>query len=118
MLPYSRFAASALFLTSGALHFAKPAMFAQIVPPALPNPGLLVALSGAAELAGAAGLWLRPTRRIAAFGLIGLLVAVFPANVYMALEHDRFAAVAPASVLFARLPLQPLLIAWMWTLRA
>ncbi len=113
----SRIAASALFLVSGTLHFAKPDVFRHIVPPSLPAPSVLVAVSGAAELAGAVGLWLVPTRRPAAFGLIALLFAVFPANVYMALEHERFAAVAPAWVLYARLPLQALLIVWMWLLR-
>jgi uncharacterized membrane protein len=56
-------------------------------------------------------------RRPAAFGLIALLFAVFPANVYMALEHERFARLAPAWVLYARLPLQVVLLAWVWLLR-
>ena len=113
----SRGLAAALFLTTGALHFARPAAFTAIVPPALPAPALLVALSGAAELAGAAGLLVAPVRRAAVYGLIALLIAVFPANVYMAAEHARFAAVAPAAVLYARLPLQLLLLAWVWSLR-
>jgi uncharacterized membrane protein len=113
----SRVAASALFLTSGTLHLLKPDLFRAIVPPALPNADALVAISGAAEIAGALGVWLPSTRAPAAFGLMALLLAVFPANIYMAIEHQRFAGVAPAWVLYARLPLQPLLIAWMWTLR-
>jgi uncharacterized membrane protein len=117
MPDYSRLAASVLFLTSGMLHFVKPELFRQIVPPALPNPALLVAISGAAEIAGAVGLCLPVTRRSAALGLVALLFAVFPANVYMALAHERFARVAPAWILFARLPLQAVLIAWVWTLR-
>ena len=113
----SRIAASAVFLSSGTLHFLKPAIFVEIVPPALPFPGALVALSGAAELAGALGLQLPRTRRAAAAGLIALLVAVFPANVYMFVAHERFAALAPSWVLLARLPLQALLIAWVWACR-
>jgi len=115
---YSRLAASALFLASGTLHFVKPEMFRQIVPPALPNAAALVAISGAAEIAGAIGLSLPATRRSAALGLVALLFAVFPANVYMALAHERFARLAPAWILFARLPLQAVLVAWVWTLRA
>jgi uncharacterized membrane protein len=113
----SRVAASALFLTSGTLHFLRPGVFVEIVPAGLPNADALVAISGAAELAGAVGLWLPATRTPAAYGLMALLLAVFPANVSMAVEHERFARLAPAWVLYARLPLQPLLIAWMWTLR-
>ena len=74
MLDVSRFAAAAVFLTSGTLHFARPELFRAIVPPGLPNPGALVAISGAAELAGALGLWPPATRRWAAAGLVGLLV--------------------------------------------
>jgi uncharacterized membrane protein len=114
---FSRLGASVVFLASGTLHFIKPAMFEQIVPPGLPFPAALVAISGAAELAGAIGLSFAPTRRPAALGLVALLVAVFPANIYMAVAHARFASIAPAWLLFARLPLQPLLIAWVWSLR-
>jgi uncharacterized membrane protein len=117
MPDYSRVAASAVFLTSGTLHFVRPQLFRAIVPPALPYPGALVALSGAAELAGAIGLWVPRTRRAAAFGLVALLFAVFPANVYMAVERERFAAVAPGWLLYARLPLQAVLIVWVWLLR-
>jgi uncharacterized membrane protein len=113
----SRLAASALFLASGSLHFLKPEMFRAIVPPALPDPALLVAVSGAAEIAGAVGLWLPAARRPAALGLVALLFAVFPANVYMALEHERFARVAPVWLLYSRLPLQVVLLAWVWALR-
>jgi uncharacterized membrane protein len=117
MAQLSRLAASALFLASGTLHFAKPELFRQIVPPALPDPAALVAISGVAEIAGAAGLWLPATRRPASLGLIALLFAVFPANVYMAVEHERFARVAPAWLLYCRLPLQVVLLGWVWALR-
>ncbi len=116
MFNFSRLAASALFFSSGTLHFVKPELFERIVPPALPNAPFLVAVSGAAEIAGAIGLCFPATRRLSAFGLVALLFAVFPANVYMAVAHERFAGVAPAWVLFARLPLQAVLIAWVWRL--
>lgn len=114
----SRGLAALLFLAAGTMHFVAPAAYVSIVPPGFPQPALLVALSGAAEIAGGAGLLVRGLRTAAAFGLIALLLAVFPANVYMALAHDRFAAVAPAWLLYARLPLQALLIGWVWTLRS
>ena len=74
---------SALFIGAGATHFVSPDFFLAIVPPALPHPHLLVAVSGAAEIAGGVGLLWRPVRRTAAIGLIVLLVAVFPANIHM-----------------------------------
>ncbi len=101
-----------LFVAAGAVHFIRPAMYAQIVPPQLGHAGVLVAISGIAEMAGGLGLMIPRTRRAAGFGLIALLVAVWPANIYMAIEADRFAAAAPAWVLWARLPLQVAMIWW------
>jgi uncharacterized membrane protein len=85
-----------------------------IVPAYLPAHRLLVQISGAAEIAGGAGVLLPPTRRAAGWGLIALLIAVFPANLNMALESDRFARIAPAWGLWLRLPLQAVLIWWVW----
>ena len=101
-----------LFVGAGALHFIHPETFERIVPPALPAPRLLVLLSGAAEVAGGLGLLLPATRRAAAWGLLALLVAVFPANVYMV--QLAGALHIPAWVLWARLPLQPLLLWAVW----
>jgi uncharacterized membrane protein len=108
--------AALIFAGTGTMHFVTPDAFVQIVPPMLPAKEALVAISGAAELAGAAGLLIPQTRRYAAYGLIALLVAVFPANIYMALDRTRFASL-PEWALIARLPLQFLLIAWIWGLR-
>ena len=96
-----------LFVGAGVLHFVRPAPFLRIVPPALPAPGLLVLLSGVAEVAGGLGLLLPATRRLAGWGLLALLLAVFPANVYMVGLASELHI--PAWVLWARLPLQPLL---------
>ncbi|GAC1593927.1 MAG: DoxX family protein [Candidatus Velthaea sp.] len=112
-----RVLAAALFLFTGTQHFLKPAIFVAIVPPMLPAPGALVAISGAAEISGGLGLLFPQTRRIAVYGLIALLLAVFPANIYMAVAHEKFASFAPLWLLIARLPLQLLLIAWIWRLR-
>ena len=109
----------ALFVVAGTMHFLAPAPFLRIVPPMLPWPQALVALSGAAEILGGAGLLFRRTRRQAAYGLILLLVAVFPANIYMAAAHIPFPGISAQSpvqtwLLWLRLPMQFLLIAWVW----
>jgi uncharacterized membrane protein len=101
-----------LFVAAGMVHFIRPAMYEKIVPPQLGHAPELVAISGIAEIAGGLGLMIPRTRRAAGVGLIVLLVAVWPANIFMALEADRFAAVAPAWVLWARVPLQIAMIWW------
>ncbi len=107
-----RYGLALLFVGAGLLHFIHPETFERIVPPALPAPRRLVLLSGAAEVAGGLGLLLPATRRWAAWGLLALLVAVFPANVYMVGLADTLHI--PAWVLWARLPLQPLLMWAVW----
>lgn len=97
------------------LHLVWPGPFVQIVPAWLPTPRLLVAVSGVALVAGAAGLRLAATRRAAALGLIVLLAAVFPANIEML--RAAVASRAPAGLqllLLLRLPLQPFLAWWVW----
>ena len=111
-------ALAAVFVGAGVLHFVKPRMFEAIVPPWLPAPRLLVYLSGVAEVAGGVGLLVPALRTWAGWGLAALLVAVFPANLYMAQQSDRFARLAPRWLLLARLPLQAVLIAWvLWAAR-
>ena len=82
-----RWAFASLFVISGVLHFVRPDPFIRIVPPMLPKPDLLVAVSGGAEILGGIGLLLPRFRRPAGYGLALLLVAVFPANIYMAVAH-------------------------------
>ncbi len=117
----SRVLLGALFIGAGALHFTRTDTYLSIMPSYLPLKRELVLLSGAGEIAGGAGVLLAPPlRRWAGWGLIALLVAVFPANVEMIrrpLEVNgapRF----PASLLWARLPLQAALIAWVWKVAA
>jgi uncharacterized membrane protein len=100
------------FVAAGAMHFIRPGMYERIVPPQFGHAGELVVISGIAEIAGGAGLLFAPTRRAAGIGLIVLLIAVWPANVYMAVEAKRFAAVAPAWALWARVPVQLALMWW------
>jgi len=102
------------FILAGANHFVHDGFYARIVPAWLPAAGWLVAISGACEILGGIGvLWAR-TRRLAGIGLIALLVAVFPANIEMAQHPLRYADIAAPAILYARLPLQLLLIAWVW----
>jgi uncharacterized membrane protein len=102
----------ALFIAAGAMHFIRPAMYETIVPPQLGHAGALVMVSGLAEIAGGLGLMIPRMRRAAGIGLIVLLVAVWPANIYMALDAKHFAALAPAWILWARVDLQVALIWW------
>jgi uncharacterized membrane protein len=100
------------FLCTGSLHFIRPAIFMRIMPPMFPKPLLLVRISGACEIAGAIGLMVPRLRRPAAWGLILLLIAVFPANLYMALSPEQFADLkVPAWVWWVRLPFQAVFIA-------
>ena len=101
----------AVFLTSGALHFLRPGVYEQIMPGYMPAHRELVLASGAAEIAGAVAVAFPRTRSGAGLWLAAVLVAVFPANVHMALHPQRYPAL-PAALLWARLPLQPLLLWW------
>jgi len=100
-----------MLTVTGTLHFVVPRPFADIVPPALPEPLALVYASGLAELACAAGLAVPRTRRAAGWATAALFVAVFPGNVQMALDAgDRSDAYRWAT--YARLPLQVPLVWW------
>ena len=107
-----RWLAAIFFIIAGIVHFVKPEMYLKIMPPYFPAPILLVFISGVAEIAGGIGLLIRPLRRAAGWGLIALLIAVFPANIYM-LQHPGLFDLAPW-ILWARLPFQIVFIAWVW----
>ncbi len=102
-----------LFVVSGTAHVLQPDLFLRIMPPFIPFPLAMVYLSGGFEIGLAVLLLVPRTSRLAAWGLIALLIAVFPANVYMALRPELFPDLAPM-LLWLRLPLQGLLIAWAW----
>lgn len=99
----------------GATHFIAPEPFMRIVPPPLP-PLATIYLSGFFEILGGLGLLLPRTRRAAAWGLIALFVAVFPANIYMAIDKIQLnpARPMPEWAAWARLPFQAVWIAWAW----
>lgn len=105
------------FVIAGALHFLLPAPYLSIMPRALPWPLALVYISGVAEIVGGIGMLIPATRRAAGIWLILLLLAVLPANIQMLL--DWRAQGVPAwkeSLAWLRLPLQGVLIWWVWRL--
>ncbi|MDP9018832.1 MAG: DoxX family protein [Candidatus Eremiobacteraeota bacterium] len=102
------------FVLAGSLHFLRTPFYTQMMPPVLGHAQLLVYISGVFEILGGLGVLLPQTRRLAGFGLIALLLAVFPANVYMAMRPDLFAGVASPLGLAVRLPFQFLFVAWVW----
>ena len=108
------------YVVAGVMHFVVPEAYVQVMPPVMPAPLALVYLSGVAEVALGVGVLYPRTRRYAAWGLVALLVAVFPANVYMAtsgvvVEGTPFGTLDPsAAERWGRLPLQAVLVAWAW----
>jgi uncharacterized membrane protein len=103
------------FIAAGVSHFVSPGSYLAIMPASLPWPAALVFISGVAEIAGGAGVLFERTRRTAAVGLIILLVAVFPANVHAAQDGMNLSGwIVPPWVLWLRLPLQGVLIAWVY----
>lgn len=103
------------FCGAGVLHVLRPALFVEVMPPWLPHPRLLVLVSGACEIAGGVGLLVPRVRRLAGWGLVALLVAVVPANIQM-LRLARAEGATPLDtwLLVARLPMQLVLIWWVW----
>jgi uncharacterized membrane protein len=116
------------FIVAGAAHFAMPRVYEIMMPPWLPWHGALIALSGLAEIAGGIGILTTRFRRPAAWGLVALLVAVFPANIHLALDPEAAAAflrattppaladasASPRLLMILRLPLQAVFIACVW----
>ncbi len=106
------------FMAAGINHFVNSDIYVAIVPHYLPAHLELVYLSALFEILGGIGVVLSPIRQWVGYGLIALLIAVFPANIYMAMNPDKFVDIVSAWVLYARLPLQFLLIWWtFWATR-
>ena len=103
------------FVLAGCLHFVFSTSYMKIVPPWLPWHFALVMISGIFEIAGGLGLLFQFMRRFAGYGLILLSLAVLPANMQMVLNaHAVGDAIAWQALLLMRLPLQLLLIFWIW----
>ena len=98
------------FVLAGINHFLNPTFYLRMMPPILPVPLVLIYLSGIFEIALGILLLIPKFTRFAAWGLIALLIAVFPANVYMAVNPQIFSEFS-STALYARLPLQLVLIA-------
>ena len=106
---------AAFFSFAGAMHFVIPRSYEAIMPPYVPHRREAVAVSGAAEIAGGLMVLHPRTRSLAGLWLIALLLAVFPANVHMALHPEQIKGLKlPRWALWARLPLQPLMMLWAW----
>ncbi len=105
---------AAVMTFAGVMHFLRPRVFERIVPRALPAHRAIVYVSGAFEILGGVGLLVPPVQRAAAWGLIALFVAVFPANINMAVNKIPFGGLRAPWLAWARLPLQAVLIAWAW----
>lgn len=106
------------FAFFGTMHFVIPRNFEAIMPPSFPRHREAVIVSGLAEIAGGAAIIPRRSRRFARWWLLGLLLAVFPANIYMAVNPEQIRGLdldrIPRWTLWARLPLQPLAMLWVW----
>lgn len=102
-----------LYFVAGVLHFVIPKFYMRMMPPWVPAHRLCVIASGIAEIALGVGLLVEVTRPWAAWGIIALLIAVFPANLYMFQTPERFKGVSRWA-LAARLPAQGALIYWAW----
>lgn len=110
----TRVGLAVMFLFTAAAHFnsMRPDMIA-MVPPFVPNPELMVTLTGICEILGAVGLLVPRTRRIAAIALIVFLLAVLPANIHAAQAGVTLRG-APATPIIPRVALQALFIALLW----
>lgn len=109
----SRALLGAFFIGSGVNHFVIPKAYRKIVPPGIGDPATLVTVTGVAEVLGGVGVFVPATRRLSGLALIALLAAIFPANLHMARNPEKFHKI-PRGLLYARLPLQPLAMVWAW----
>jgi uncharacterized membrane protein len=110
-----RFIFSVSLIVVGITHFIKPDQYVRIVPPQLPYPLVLVYISGFFEILGGIGILIPFVSVAAAWGLIALFIAVFPANINMAVNSIPIEGIPHYPLLYwVRLPFQAVLIAWAW----
>jgi uncharacterized membrane protein len=111
----ARIATGIFFIFTGLSHFLVPGMFMKMMPPVLPAPLFLIYLSGVFEILGGIGLMLARTKKAAAIGLILLLLAVFPANIYVAVNNVQLGGFMSEGIYqWLRLPMQLVLMWWVW----
>jgi uncharacterized membrane protein len=106
----------ALFMVfAGAMHFVNPEAYIKIMPPFIPFHEAMVFISGLFEIIGGIGLLFKKTQRIAAWGLVAIFIAVFPANIHMAVNNISIGEIPSNPVLlWLRLPVQIIFITWAW----
>ncbi len=114
MKPIVRGLLALFFILAGANHFRTPEIYLGMMPPWLPAPELMNTISGAAEIFGGVGLLIAATRRAAGWGLIALLIAIFPANIHVALQGHMPGTDFSPLALWLRLPFQAVFIALVW----
>jgi uncharacterized membrane protein len=107
----SKYVLGILYILAGVNHFLSPNLYLQIMPPYLHWHLFLVYLSGVFEILFGALVLIPRWTKVGAWGIILVLVAVFPANLHMALNAEDFSFI-PAFFLWLRLPFQVVLIAW------
>ena len=105
---------SVFFIYFGVDHFINPDFYLSIMPPSFPLHLEAVYISGLFEILGGIGVLLSKTRKLAGWGLFALLIAVYPANIYMALTPEAFPDI-PLSALYFRLVLQFLFFYWAYS---
>ena len=110
-LPWHLYLMASLYILAGFNHFRSPRVYLKIIPPYFPNPKLLNQVSGLAEIILGITLCLPQFSKDAAWGIIVLLIAIFPANIYM-YQNESASLKLPKWVRLVRLPLQLLLIYW------
>ena len=102
-----------LFLLTGINHFSNPNFYVSIMPPYLPLHAELALIAGFFEILGALGLLFSQTRKMSGYGLLVLLIVIFPANIHMAIHPEYFPEYSALSI-YLRLPLQFVFIAWVY----
>ncbi|HEY5228757.1 MAG TPA: DoxX family membrane protein [Opitutaceae bacterium] len=111
-----RYLLAAFFIVAGLNHFRSPDVYVAMIPPWLPRPYVLNAVSGVCEVMGGIGVLVPSLRVAAGWGLVALLVAVFPANLHVALMGRMPGFSFSPATLWLRLPFQAVLVAWVaWT---
>jgi len=109
-----RWVLAIFFILAGINHFMNPSIYLGMMPPWIPYPDLLHRIAGGAEILGGVGLLIKPVRVLASWGLILLLVAVFPANVHAAIMGSIPGLDVSPTILWVRLPFQAVFVFLVW----
>ncbi|MGN6819421.1 MAG: DoxX family protein [Sphingomonas sp.] len=108
----ARLTIAPLYLLAGLVHILRPGLFLPVMPPAIPHPQIVVLLTGAAEIAGAIGLFVPPTRAIAGAALALYALCVYPANILHAVHDLSTGTGLGMAYHYPRLFAQPFICWW------